>query len=140
MGAAGKLTSITIPQAVTTIGGGAFWGAALTSVTIPHNVATVGRYAFNDCTRLTTVRYEGSVIGGFMFVRCTSLTSFTMAHTVTTIGEHCFNYCSRLETITYEGSLEDWAAITKQTNWDGKSGMQVGQSGLTRIQYHTTFI
>lgn len=134
MGAAGKLTSITIPQAVTTIGGGAFWGAALTSVTIPHNVATVGKYAFNDCTRLTTVRYEGSVIGGFMFVRCTSLTSFTMAHTVTTIGEHCFNYCSRLETITYEGSLEDWAAITKQTNWDGKSGMQVGQSGLTRIQ------
>jgi hypothetical protein len=57
-----------------------------------------------------------------------------MAHTVTTIGEHCFNYCSTLETITYEGSLADWAAITKQSNWDGKGGMEVGQSGLTRIQ------
>jgi len=132
--AAGKLNSITIPDAVTTIGGGAFWGAALTSLTVPHNVATVGKYACRDCTRLTSVRYEGSVIGGFMFVNCTALTSFTMAHTVTTIGEHCFNYCNTLETITYEGSLADWAAITKQSNWDGKGGMEVGQSGLTRIQ------
>lgn len=134
MGAAGKLTSITIPDAVTIIGGGAFWGAALTSVTIPHNVATVGKYAFNDCTRLTTVRYEGSVIGGFMFVRCTSLTNFTMANTVTEIGEHCFNFCSSLETITYEGSLEDWAAITKGGNWDGKGGQSIAVSGLKRIQ------
>jgi hypothetical protein len=132
--AAGKLNSITIPDAVTTIGGGAFWGAALTSLTVPHNVETVGKYACRDCTRLTSVRYEGSVIGGFMFVNCTALTSFTMAHTVTTIGEHCFNYCGALETITYEGSLADWAAITKQSNWDGKGGMEVGQSGLTRIQ------
>ena len=100
--AAGKLNSITIPDTVTTIGGGAFWGAALTSLTVPHNVATVGKYACRDCTRLTSVRYEGSVIGGFMFVNCTALTGFTMAHTVTTIGEHCFNYCGALETITYE--------------------------------------
>ena len=132
--AAGKLNSITIPDAVTTLGGAVFWGAALTSLTVPRNVATVGRYVCRDCTRLISVRYEGSVIGGFMFVNCTALTSFTMAHTVTTIGEHCFNYCSRLETITYEGSLEDWAAITKQNNWDGKDGMESTRSGLTRIQ------
>ena len=132
--AAGKLNSITIPDAVTTLGGAVFWGAALTSLTVPRNVATVGKYVCRDCTRLTSVRYEGSVIGGFMFVNCTALTSFTMAHTVTTIGEHCFNYCGALETITYEGSLADWAAITKQNNWDGKGGMEVGQSGLTRIQ------
>ncbi|HRR78482.1 MAG TPA: leucine-rich repeat protein, partial [Ruminococcus sp.] len=70
----------------------------------------------------------------FMFVNCTALTSFTMAHTVASIGEHCFNYCSALETISYEGSLEDWAAITKQNNWDGKGGMESTRSGLTRIQ------
>ena len=133
IGAAGKLTSITIPQAVTSIGGGCFWGSALTSVTIPPNVATVGNYAFRDCSRLTTVRYEGSVIGGYMFGSCTALNSFTIANTVTRIGEHCFNYCSSLETITYEGSLEDWAAITKGGNWDGKGGQSIAISGLTRI-------
>ena len=133
IGAAGKLTSITIPQAVTSIGGGCFWGSARTSVTIPPNVATVGNYAFRDCSRLTTVRYEGSVIGGYMFGSCTALSSFTIASTVTRIGEHCFNYCGNLETITYEGSLDNWAAITKGTNWDGKDGQGIAVSGLTRI-------
>ena len=134
MGAAGKLTSITIPDAVTKIGGGAFWGAALTSVTIPHNVATVENYAFRDCTRLTTVRYEGSVIGGYMFGSCTALNSFTIANTVTRIGEHCFNYCGNLETITYEGSLEQWQAIPKGTSWDGKGGSGLAISRLKHIQ------
>jgi len=133
MGAAGKLTSITIPQAVTAIGGGCFWGAALTSLTIPPNVATVGNYACRDCTRLTTVRYEGSVIGGYMFGSCTALNSFTIANTVTRIGEHCFNYCQNLETITYDGSLEQWQAIPKGTSWDGKGGQGIAVSGLTRI-------
>ncbi len=133
MGAAGKLTSITIPQAVTAIGGGCFWGAALTSLTIPPNVATVGNYACRDCTRLTTVRYEGSVIGGYMFGSCTALNSFTIANTVTRIGEHCFNYCGNLETITYEGSLEQWQAIPKGTSWDGKGGQGIAVSALTRI-------
>lgn len=107
---------------------------AVSSLVVSEGITTVGKYVCRDCTRLTSVRYEGSVIGGFMFVNCTALTSFTMAHTVTTIGEHCFNYCGRLETITYEGSLEDWAAVTKQSNWDGKGGMESTRSGLTRIQ------
>lgn len=134
MGAHGKLTSITLPQALTEIGGGAFWSAALTSLTVPPNVSTVGNYVCRECSRLQSVRYEGSVIGGYMFGGCSGLTEFTMAHTVTRIGEHCFNYCTNLETITYEGSLADWALITKGTNWAGKGGMESAVSGLTRIQ------
>ena len=134
VGYSGKLHHLIIPDNVTTIGGGAFWGAALDEITIPRNVSTVGNYAFRDCSRLGEVRYEGSVIGGFMFVGCQALTSFTMANTVTVIGEHCFNYCRNLTRITYEGSLEQWSAITKRNNWDGKNGMETGHSGLTRIQ------
>ncbi len=134
VGYAGKLHHLNIPDSVTTIGGGAFWGAALDEITIPRNVSTVGNYAFRDCSRLGEVRYEGSVIGGFMFVGCQALTRFTMANTVTVIGEHCFNYCRNLTRITYEGSLEQWAAITKRNNWDGKNGLETGRSGLTRIQ------
>ena len=132
--AAGKLNSITIPDAVTTIGGGAFWGAALLSLTIPHNVSSVGSYVCRDCTRLVSVRYEGSVIGAYMFVSCTSLSEFTIANTVTEIKEHCFNYCTSLQTITYEGSLAQWQAIPKGTSWDGKGGSGLAVSGLTRIQ------
>ena len=132
--AAGKLKKLTIPDAVTTIGGGAFWGAALLSLTIPHNVSSVGSYVCRDCTRLVSVRYEGSVIGAYMFVSCTSLSEFTVANTVTEIKEHCFNYCTSLQTITYEGSLAQWQAIPKGTSWDGKGGSGLAVSGLNRIQ------
>ena len=120
VGYSGKLHHLIISDNVTTIGGGAFWGAALDEITIPRNVSTVGNYAFRDCSRLGEVRYEGSVIGGFMFVGCQALTRFTMANTVTVIGEHCFNYCLNLRKIIYEGSLEQWSAITKRNNWDAR--------------------
>ena len=132
--ASGKLTSITIPQSVTKIEGAAFWSAAITSLSIPSSVVNVEDYVCRSCSNLKTVRYEGSVIGKYMFVGCTALNSFTIANTVKTIGDHCFNYCSSLETITYEGSLENWAAVTKGSNWDGKSGQENVVSGLTRIQ------
>ena len=134
MGYAGKLETLNIPASVTTIKGGAFWGAALKEVIVPRNVATVQKYVFRDCTQLASVRYEGAVIGGYMFVSCEALRSFTMASTVTEIGEHCFNYCGQLETITYEGTLDAWAAVTKRNNWDGKSVQGIAKSGLTRIQ------
>ena len=132
--ASGKLTSITIPQSVTRIDGAAFWSVSLTSLTVPSSVVSVADYVCRSCTKLETVRYEGTVIGKYMFVGCTALTDFTIANTVTSIGDHCFNYCSNLETITYEGSLENWAAVTKGSNWDGKIGQSIAISGLTRIQ------
>ena len=50
------LTSVTIPDGVTTIGNSAFIGCtSLTSVTIPDSVTTIGNYAFWGCTSLTSV-------------------------------------------------------------------------------------
>ena len=119
-----------IPDSVTEIGDAAFWGTAVRSLTIPHNLSTVGSYVFRNCSRLQSVRYEGSMIGNYMFVGCSALNNFTIANTVKTIGAHCFNYCTALESINYEGSVEQWQAITKKENWDGKTG----QCALTRIE------
>ena len=48
-----RLTSITIPESVTSIGGYAFSGCSgLTSITIPESVTSIGDYAFRKCAKL----------------------------------------------------------------------------------------
>ncbi|WP_134351038.1 leucine-rich repeat protein, partial [Flavobacterium psychrophilum] len=50
------LTSVTIPNSVTTIGDGSFARCSgLTSVTIPNSVTSIGDYAFHSCPSLTTI-------------------------------------------------------------------------------------
>ena len=56
------LTSIVIPDSVTSIGGSAFRGCSgLTSITIPDSVTSIGDYAFRDCSNLTSVTIGDSM-------------------------------------------------------------------------------
>ena len=57
-----SLTSITIPEGVTSIGEGAFNGcSSLTSITIPEGVREIGRQAFYYCDRLTSITLPSSL-------------------------------------------------------------------------------
>ena len=49
------LTSITIPESVTSIGDGAFQSTGLTSVIIGKSVKTIGEDAFRNCTYMTEI-------------------------------------------------------------------------------------
>lgn len=52
------LTSVTIPQSVTTLVAGAFQNTGLTSVTISKNVTRIDSRVFSDCPSLTTITVE----------------------------------------------------------------------------------
>ena len=110
-----SLTSITIPNSVTSIGDAAFSGcSSLTSITIPNSVTSIDGWAFQHCTSLTSVTIPNSVtyISRSAFYGCTSLTSVTIPNSVTSIGYQTFYGCTSLTSVTIPNSVTyigDWA-------------------------------
>ena len=97
------LTSITIPEGVTSIGEMAFYDcSSLTSVTIPEGVTSIGDYAFDGCRGLTSVTIPEGVtsIGDHAFDGCLSLTSIIIPEGVTSIGDYAFDGCRGLTSVT----------------------------------------
>ena len=86
-----QLTSVTMGNSVTSIGTGAFDGNQLTSVTIPDSITTIESCAFSR-NQLTSVTIPNSVttIGYYAFGD-NQLTSVTIGNSVTTISERAFS-------------------------------------------------
>ena len=94
-----QVSSLFIPNSVTTIGNYAFSGCSgLTgTLTIPNSVKTIGNSAFNGCSGLTgTLSISNSItaISNYAFFGCSGLTSVSIPESVTTIGNYAFSGCS----------------------------------------------
>ena len=86
LGYVGNDTDIALPESYNgenyVINDRAFYGCtSLTSVTIPDSVTSIGSFAFSYCTSLTRVTIPGNVtsIGGDVFTMCTNLTIYCEA-------------------------------------------------------------
>lgn len=94
------LESITLPDALITIGAYSFYNCtSLESISIPSLVTTIGASAFYGCSGLTgTLSLPSSLtsIGANAFQGCSGLTSVTIPSSVTSIGNSAFNGCSGL--------------------------------------------
>ena len=102
------LKSVTIPNSITSIGESAFRGCSgLTSVSIPNSVTSIGNYTFSGCSGLSSVSIPNSVtsIGSYAFYNCSGLTSVSIPNSVTSIGESAFCNCSGLKSVTIPNSI-----------------------------------
>ena len=104
------LTSITIPNSVTSIGDFAFNNdTVLASVTIGNSVTSIGGDAFANDTLIASVSFTttSSVtsIGNGAFENDTDLTSITIPNSVTTIGDYAFADDTALTSITIPNSV-----------------------------------
>ncbi len=109
-----SLSSVAIPNGVTTIGDYAFYYCdGLTSITMPGSLISIGDSSFYGCSSLVSVVIPAGVlsIGGDAFSDCTDLVSITIPDGVSTIGEMAFAGCSSLKNIRIPSgliSIKDW--------------------------------
>ena len=100
--AGNKAKGYTIPNGITTIGGGAFTNSLhLRDIVIPDGVTTIGMQAFMGCENIASIIISRSTtsIGDFAFCDCTSLTNITIPDNVTAIGESAFLHCDNLSEV-----------------------------------------
>ena len=129
-----SLTTITIPNSVTSIGDGAFSGTPWldnqpngclyinnclysyegkmemptnTHIDVKEGTTIICESAFSDCSTLTSITIPNSVtsIGDRAFSHCESLTSITIPNSVTSIGDGAFADCPTLTSITIPNSV-----------------------------------
>jgi len=111
-----NLTSLTIPNSVTYIGSDAFQGCSLTNLTLPKSgQLSIGAWAFQGCNDLTSITFpEGVVsIGYYAFGLCAGLTNVTIASSVTSIGQFAFYQDPALTSVNFIGNAAvfDWTTF-----------------------------
>ena len=116
----GKAGSFTIPNSVTSISDGAFYGctglSALTVEALNSFYSSLDGVLFNR-SQTTLIQYPGgkagsytipnsvTTIGYYAFSGCTGLTSVTIPNSVTSIGVAAFFGCTSLTSVTISHSV-----------------------------------
>ena len=136
-----SLTSITIPDGVTSIGNYAFQNCySLQSITIPDSVTSIGQYAFYQCFSLSSITIPDGVtsIGNYAFQYCYTLTSITIPDTVTSSSGYVFQNCKSLSSVIIGNSVTS-IGIQDFQNCYALSSVIIGNSvtsiGTQAFQY-----
>ena len=147
-----NITSVTIPNTVTTIDSHAFYNCSNLTTTIPYSVTSIGRHAFTGVKNLNYGDYTGvTVDGNFIFSDAQktqliryigSATNVTVPSTVTSIAEGTFAGCSQIEEITlpFVGDKQHQPTDTYQYPFGyifGKSSY-TGSTETTQYYYGST--
>ena len=147
------LTSITLPDGITSIGPVAFYCCTgLTSITLPETVQTIGTAAFRSCTKLKAITLPKNMetISDEMFYYCFALTNVVWPENLTSIGRKAFYDCEKLVINTWPQTLTsigDYAFVdcTAMTELKLPEGLQTigsyvfqGCTGLQKVEIPDT--
>ena len=108
-----KLSSVSIPNSVVDIRGGAFTDCiGLESVTFGNSVETIDDYAFRNCIELKSVELPNTLttIDYGVFYGCSGLESVTIPSSVIIIDERAFYECTGLKRVNIN-DIEAWHNI-----------------------------
>ena len=103
-----EVTSITLPNTITTLEA-AFRGcSSLASIEIPDGVTEIKDCTFQDCSSLTSVTLPNQLtsIGWQAFMNCSSLSSISLPNTLTKMANAVFSGCSSLTSIVIPDGIK----------------------------------
>ncbi len=153
------MTSVTIPNSVTSIGDGAFDGVnniiySGTATGSPWGAKCVNGYVdgylvYSDATKTTLLGCYAAVkgeivipnsvtsIGEGAFAYCRGLTSVTIGNSVTSIGDYAFEGCDGLTSVTIPNSVTSIGSGAFY-GCSGLTSVTIGNS-VTSIGYHAFY-
>ena len=101
--------------------------SCVAGIILPNGITTIDKNVFSTYPNLQTVVIPEGVttIGQSAFSSCKGLTSITIPNSVTSIDRDAFYYCTSLKTINYTGTEEQWNAISKGTDWNYETSLNV---------------
>ncbi|MDE7346240.1 MAG: leucine-rich repeat protein [Muribaculaceae bacterium] len=119
---------------VVEISKGAFAYARITSITMPDGLESIGGNALRSCTNLTKIVVPNSVttIGDDSFYDCSNVTSIVYGKKVKSIGSSNFSGLSSLKSVislnTTPPSVDEWNSKTPVTLYVPKSSISAYSS------------
>ena len=114
-----KLKSIELPNSITSIEPSTFSGCVkLTSIELPNSITSIGDFAFHSCVKLVNVNIPNNItsIQVGVFQGCTSLASINIPNSVTSIGEYSLD--STVTIICSKGSYAETYAKENGYNYE----------------------
>lgn len=143
------ITSVTIPDAITSIHESAFcYCVDLVSIILPNTVEYIGTYAFQGCTSLASFEIPDSVtnVGNYLFDGCSSLKTVKLPSMKTNsgnkimlpttvervlVGESCKTLSSygADTAICYYGSVESWLSVSFDNTFNFESDIHLYLNG-----------
>lgn len=105
-----QIKSLTIGDAVTSIGNMAFWYCDnLTNVTLGKNIESIGDWSFYKCTKLTNIAINNNLknIGERAFSYCSALSNITFPNSLTVIENSAFYKCTNLANLIIPDSISE---------------------------------